>query len=63
MQVNLTDKKCGTCRWWEGERKITFWGQKPFKVECETRGNCPSVRSTKTALYSCPRWVAWEKLP
>ena len=63
QKVNLTDKKCATCRWWQGERDIQFWNKKPFKVECDAKGDCMSVKTSKPYSSSCPRWVAWEKLP
>ena len=63
QKVNLTDKKCATCRWWQGERNIQFWNKKPFKVECDAKGDCMSIKAAKPFSSSCPRWVAWEKLP
>ena len=42
QRVNLTDKKCATCRWWQGDREVIFWSRKPFKVECDAQGMCPS---------------------
>ena len=63
QKVNLTDKKCATCRWWQGERGIQFWNKKPFKVECDAKGDCMAIKAPKTFSVSCPRWVAWEKLP
>ena len=63
QKVNLTDKKCATCRWWQGDRDIQFWNKKPFKVECDAKGDCMSIKAPKTFSASCPRWVAWEKLP
>jgi hypothetical protein len=56
-------KKCATCRWWQGERNIQFWNKKPFKVECDAKGDCMSIKASKPYSSSCPRWVAWEKLP
>ena len=63
QKVNLTDKKYATCRWWQGERNIQFWNKKPFKVECDAKGDCMSIKAAKPFSSSCPRWVAWEKLP
>lgn len=63
QQVGLDDKKCATCRWWQGERQISFWAQKPFKVKCESKGNCAASKAPKAYSGACPRWVAWEKLP
>ncbi len=63
QKVSLTDKKCATCRWWQGTRDIQFWNKKPFKVECDAKGDCMSIKGARSYSSSCPRWVAWEKLP
>ena len=63
QRVGLKDKKCATCRWWQGDRQIIFWAQKPFKVECDAKGACDAIRGPKTYSGTCSRWVAWEKLP
>ena len=56
QKVSLTDKKCATCRWWQGSRDIQFRDMKPFKVECD------AITAPEAYSASCPRWVAWEKL-
>ncbi len=63
QRVDLTDKKCATCRWWQGDREVIFWSRKPFKVECDAQGMCPSCKQNKTYSFSCRNWVPWEKLP
>ncbi len=63
QKVNLTDKKCATCRWWQGCRDIQFWNKKPFKVECDAKGDCSAIKAPKAYSGTCPRWMAWEKLP
>ena len=63
QKVSLTDKKCATCRWWQGNRDIQFWNKKPFKVECDAKGDCAAIKAPKAYSGACPRWVAWEKLP
>ena len=63
QKVNLTDQKCATCRWWQGARDIQFWNKKPFKVECDAKGDCMAIKTPRAYSSSCPRWVAWEKLP
>ena len=63
QKVNLTDKKCATCRWWQGTRDIQFWNKKPFKVECDAKGDCMAIKGPRPYSSTCPRWVAWEKLP
>ena len=64
QKISITDKKCATCRWWQGNREIFFWNKKPFKVECDNTGDCPALKaSNKSAASSCSHWVKWEKLP
>ena len=63
QKVSLMDKKCATCRWWQGNRDIQFWNKKPFKVECDAKGDCLAIKAPKAYSGACPRWVAWEKLP
>ena len=63
QRVGLNDKKCATCRWWQGERDIQFWNKKPFKVECDAKGDCLAIKAPKFYSGTCSKWVAWEKLP
>lgn len=61
-RVKIGEKKCATCTYWEGERKIWFWGQKPHSVDAEHMGYCPARKGTISANLSCPHWKEWEKL-
>ena len=63
QRVGLNDKKCASCRWWQGEREVIFWSKKPFKVECDAKGVCPVVKSPKAYSATCSKWLKWEKLP
>jgi hypothetical protein len=63
QRTGLNDKKCATCRWWQGGRDVIFWAQKPFKVECDAKGTCASIKAPKAYSGSCSKWVPWEKLP
>ena len=63
QRVGLNDKKCATCRWWQSERDIQFWNKKPFKVECEAKGDCMAIKAPKFYSGTCSKWVPWEKLP
>lgn len=63
QRTGLKDKKCATCRWWQGEREVIFWAQKPFKVECDAKGDCMAIKAPKAYSGTCSMWVAWEKLP
>ena len=60
----IAEKKCATCRWWNGERGVEFRAYKPFYVKvgnsnstCMAKSNGPS-----SAANTCPRWTAWEKI-
>jgi len=62
----IADKKCATCRWWNGERTVDFnGGSRPVYVKvgnsnatCSAKNNGPASAAT-----TCPRWTRWEKLP
>jgi len=62
----IADKKCATCRWWNGERVVDFnGGSRPVYVKvgnsnaaCSAKNNGPASAATV-----CPRWMRWEKLP
>ncbi len=65
QRVMLKDKRCATCRWWEGCREIFFVSQKPHAINYEGKGNCMADknRGDVPGIHQCPRWVKWEKLP
>ena len=39
--VPITHKKCATCRWWSGKRKVIFVGRDPKFIRIE--GVLPAV--------------------
>ena len=60
----IEEKKCATCRWWNGERGIDFRANKPFYVKvgnsnstCMAKSNGPASAAT-----FCPKWTRWEKI-
>ena len=60
----VAEKKCATCRWWQGERAVEFRALSPTYVKvvaapapCMALGNQP-----KTPAITCSRWSKWEKL-
>lgn len=60
----VTEKKCATCRWWNGERSIDFRANQPFYVKVgNSNSTCmaKSSGSVSAATY-CPKWAKWEKL-
>lgn len=61
----LTEKKCATCRWWNGERSINFnGGSRPQYVKVENSNSTCSAKSNgpASAATCCPRWMIWEKI-
>ena len=60
----LAEKKCATCRWWNGPRGIEFRATKPYYVKVETvRSACMAKsNTTATPANTCLRWTAWEKI-
>ena len=58
------EKKCATCRWWQGARGIEMRNYQPFYVKVEA-GPAPCMAlkgQQKTPATTCPRWSMWEKL-
>ena len=60
----IEEKKCATCRWWNGERGIEFHMNRPFYVKvgnsnstCMAKSNGPASAAT-----TCPKWTRWEKI-
>ena len=58
------EKKCATCRWWQGARGIEMRNYQPFYVKVEARpAPCMALKGqAKTPATTCPRWSLWEKL-
>ena len=66
LDIPIAQKKCATCRWWSGSRKVIFVGADPKFVRI--LGLIPSVacRAWVGRIYgggmTCFRWSKWEKL-
>ena len=60
----LTEKKCGTCRWWQGVRGVELRGYVPFYVKAVSApAPCMALNGqARTPANVCPRWSKWEKL-
>ena len=60
----IAEKKCATCRWWNGERGIEFRANKPCYVKAASSAStCMAKRNaSSTAANTCLRWAAWEKI-
>ena len=66
LDIPIAQKKCATCRWWSGARKLIFVGADPKFVRIG--GVLPAVgcrawdgRKFGGAM-TCFRWSKWEKL-
>ena len=60
----VTEKKCATCRWWQGTRGVELRGYQPYYVKVDA-GPAPCMAlngQTRTPATTCPRWAKWEKL-
>ena len=60
----IEEKKCVTCRWWNGERGIEFCANKPFYVKVGNSNSICMAKSngTASAATTCPKWARWEKI-
>ena len=59
----VTDKKCGTCRWWNGERRVEFIANKPYYVKADAGSHpCSAQKRNCTPNNTCLKFQAWEKL-
>jgi hypothetical protein len=62
--VGIADRRCGTCRWWPGEREIKFMSQRPIKVETTGNAKCQARGTSVSGGQShCSKWTKWERLP
>lgn len=60
----VTDKKCATCRWWNGARSVEFRGNVPYYVKAESVNATCMARGNGAASAStvCSKWSKWERL-
>ncbi len=60
----IAEKKCATCRWWNGPRGIEFRANKPYYVKVDnSNSTCMAKKNaTSSAVNTCLRWAAWEKI-
>ena len=60
----VSEKKCATCRWWQGARSVELRGYQPYYVKVEA-GPAPRMAlkgKQKSAATTCPRWRKGENL-
>ena len=60
----IAEKKCATCRWWNGERGIVFIANKPYYVKVGNSGSTCMAKGNRSssAANTCLKWSAWEKI-
>ena len=60
----ITEKKCATCRWWNGERGIEFRANQPYYVKVGDSNSTCMAKSNGAASAAtvCPKWTRWEKI-
>ena len=67
MDIPITHKKCATCRYWSGARKVVFVGAEPkFVRVAGVNDSAPCSawfnREFAVAGTCIFRWSKWEKL-
>lgn len=61
--VLAKDKKCGTCQYWNGDRKIRFVNNVPYSISADSGQYDCGVQSKKTySAGTCPKWNKWNNL-
>ena len=60
----VAEKKCATCRWWQGVRSIEMRNYQPYYVKVDAASAvCMALNDqAKMPATTCPRWAKWEKL-
>jgi len=60
----ITEKKCATCSYWDGQRTISFVVNKPHYIKAETGSfTCLAQQGKKaTAASHCLKYRIWEKI-
>lgn len=60
----IEEKKCATCRWWNGEHGVEFRMNRPFYVKVGNSSSTCMAKSNGSASADtvCPKWTRWEKI-
>lgn len=61
---SVTDTKCATCRFWDGERTIDFVAYKPRYIKAVAGPATCIAQNGRIARHvdRCPKYMRWEKL-
>ena len=62
--VLAKDKKCATCVYWTGPRKVNFMFSKPHSVTVEGGSFSCNAESKKNILGggTCTKWRKWDAI-
>jgi hypothetical protein len=62
--VLAKDKKCGTCEYWEGKRKISRMIDKiPHSISVESGSDSCAVQANKMqGISTCSKWKKWSSV-
>ena len=60
----IAEKKCATCRWWNGSRSVDFRANQPYYVKVgDSSSTCAAKSNTVASAASyCSKWTRWEKI-
>jgi hypothetical protein len=64
MSFRVTDKKCATCGFFQGNRRFGTQANKPFYVYADSGSTFCSLNPKRkvTATDRCLSWQKWEKI-
>lgn len=59
----VTDKKCATCRWWQGMRGVEMRANRPYYVKADSASaRCVACGDAVTAGNRCLKWQKWVSI-
>lgn len=56
----VTEKKCATCNFYQGPRRVGMQAYKPFYVFADI-GQTPCLANTKLKTSASDRCLSWQK--
>jgi hypothetical protein len=62
--VLSSEKKCATCAYWTGQRRINFISNKPHSLNVDVgKFTCLAQAKKETqGIETCPKWHIWASL-
>ena len=63
-EYRIEERKCATCRWWNGGRGVEFRMNRPYYVKVGNSNSTCMAKSNgqASAATICPKWMRWEKI-